>query len=95
MVLCHPFVIGELACGHLKNRKEIISLLQTLPLAQIAEEDEILHFIETKRIFGSGIGLIDAHLLASTLLSRASLWTADANLCKSAVKLDILHKEMT
>lgn len=93
MVLCHPFVIGELACGHLKNRKEIISLLQTLPPAQIADEDEILKFIESKRLYGSGIGLIDAHLLASALLSRASLWTTDANLRKSAAKLDVLHKE--
>ena len=90
-VLCHPFVIGELALGHLKNRKEIISLIQTLPLAQIAQEDEILQFIESRKLYGSGIGWVDVHLLASALISKAALWTVDANLSKSAAKLDILY----
>ena len=91
-VLCHPFIIGELACGHIKNRKEFISLLQTLPLAETAEEDEVLHFIESKGLFGAGIGYIDAHLLTSALLSRASLWTTDRKLHGIAAKLGVLYR---
>lgn len=93
MVLCHPFIIGELACGHLKNRDEIISLLQTLPMAQTADDDEVLQFIESNQLFGTGLGLIDIHLLASSLLSRAVLWTADTKLHGAAVKLNILYRQ--
>ena len=92
MVISHPFIIGELACGHLKNRKEIISLLQTLPMAQIAETNEILQFIEQNQLFGTGIGLIDVHLLASALLTGAPLWTSDNKLNRAAAKLDILYR---
>ena len=91
--MCHPFIIGELACGNLKNRKEIISLLQTLPTAQTAEDYEILQFIESKKLFGTGIGLIDVHLLVSALLSRAFLWTADIKLHKAAGRLNILYRQ--
>ena len=91
MVLCHPLIIGELACGRLKNRKEIIPLLQTLPTAQTAQDDEVLQFIESKKLFGTGIGFIDAHLLVSALLTRAFLWTADAKLHQAAAKMDILY----
>ena len=91
-VACHPFIIGELACGGLKNRNEIISLLKALPQVQTAESDEILQFIENKRLFGTGLGFVDVHLLASALLTRALLWTADKPLQRAAAKLDILQK---
>ena len=91
-VVCHPFIIGELACGCIKNRKEIISLLKTLPQAQTAENDEILRFIEDKRLTGLGIGIIDVHLLASALLTKVSLWTFDKKLQVAAHKLNILYK---
>ncbi len=91
-VVCHPFIIGELACGHIKNRKEIISLLQALPQAQTAENDEILQFIEHKRLIGLGIGLIDVHLLASSLLSNVLFWTADSQLRTTASRLNVLYK---
>ncbi len=90
-VVCHPFIIGELACGGLKNRNEILSLLKALPQAQTAESDEILLFIESKRLFGTGLGFVDVHLLASALLTKMLLWTADKPLQTAADKLNILH----
>ncbi|MGR3301890.1 MAG: PIN domain-containing protein [Candidatus Scalindua sp.] len=90
-VACHPFIIGELACGGLKNRKEILSLLKALPQVQTAESDEILQFIDSKRLFGTGLGLVDVHLLASALLTKMLLWTADKSLQTAADKLNILH----
>ncbi len=91
-VACHPFIIGELSCGNIKNRKEIISLLQALPQTLVAEHDEILAFIENKKLMGIGIGLIDVHLLAAALLSNLPLWTADKRLRTTASKFSILYK---
>jgi predicted nucleic acid-binding protein len=92
LVTCHPFIIGELACGNIKSRKEIISLLKALPQAQIAHDDEILQFIEQKKLMGIGIGLIDIHLLASSLLTNLDLWTADKRLRTTALRFNILYK---
>ena len=91
-VACHTFIIGELACGNINNRKEIISLLQALPQALVAESDEILAFIEHKKLMGVGIGLIDVHLLASALLTNLPIWTADKKLRMIASKFNILYK---
>ena len=91
-VACHPFIIDELACGNIKNRKEIIPLLQALPQALIAENDEVLQFIEQKKIMGMGIGLIDVHLLASSLLTGIPLWTTDKRLSTTASKFNIIYK---
>ncbi len=79
-VLAHPFVIGELACGSMKNRHEVLALLTALPQASVAEHDEVLALLQRKQLFGQGLGWIDAHLLASALLSRAELWTLDRRL---------------
>jgi len=80
-VLTHPFVIGELACGNLRNREEILELLSRLPAAPEAEHAEVLRFIHTHALAGKGLGLIDAHLLASTALSGTGLlWTRDKKL---------------
>jgi hypothetical protein len=86
-VLCHPFIIGEIACGNLKNRSEIIRLLHALPIAIVAETEEILQFIENKELMGKGIGYIDIHLLASALLTDAQLWTIDKKLDNIARKV--------
>jgi len=91
-VLCHPFVIGELACGNIRNREEILSLLEVLPMARTAANEEILYFIESNQLMGAGLGLIDVHLLAGALLSRTPLWTSDRNLKKAATKLNIHHR---
>jgi len=88
-VVCHPFIIGEIACGNLKNRNEILSLLHALPAAPILEHDEILHFIESKKLMGTGIGLIDVHLLASAHLAHALFWTIDKKLLSASDALGI------
>ena len=75
---------------NMKNRKEILSLLGALPQVEELNHDEVLGFIESRRLYGKGIGWIDAHLLASTLVSQASLWTKDKRLAKVAESMDIL-----
>ncbi|MDI6632244.1 MAG: PIN domain-containing protein, partial [Thermoanaerobacteraceae bacterium] len=72
-VVCHPFIIGELACGNLKNRSEILSLLQALPMATQAEHEEVMQFIDKYRLMGKGLGYIDMHLLASALLTEVPI----------------------
>ena len=88
-VLAHPFVVGELACGTLRNRKEILTLLQALPEAQVAEHEEVMRVVEREQLYSQGIGWIDAHLLASARLSRAALWTLDRHLSKIASQLKL------
>jgi predicted nucleic acid-binding protein len=91
-VICHPFIIGELACGNLNNRKEIISLLQALPMAPTIEFDEFLFFVDRKHLMGKGVGFVDIHLLASAQLAGAPLWTADRKLKSSADRLELSFK---
>lgn len=80
-VLMHPFVIGELACGNLANRTELLRLLGELPRAEVAALEEVLGFIEAHALMGRGIGYVDAHLLAATALEGdARLWTRDRRL---------------
>lgn len=79
-VVCHPFIVGELACGNLSNRSEILSLLQALPLATHAEHEEVMRFIENYSLMGKGLGYIDMHLIASALLTKSPLWTLDRQL---------------
>lgn len=88
-VLCHPFIIGELACGNLANRVQLLSLLAALPASPVVEHGEALHFIESHELHGQGLGWIDIHLLASALLGRCQLWTHDAPLRKAASRLGI------
>lgn len=86
-VVCHPYVIGELACGNLKNRTEILALLQALPaVAQVADV-EVLRFIERQRLMGKGLGYIDMHLLAAAQASEVRLWTLDRRLADAAKEL--------
>lgn len=80
-VLCHPFVIAELALGNLRQRAVVIAALRDLPAALVATDDEVLDFIETHALYGRGIGHTDVHLLASTRLSPGTrLWTKDKRL---------------
>ncbi|HHQ14133.1 MAG TPA: type II toxin-antitoxin system VapC family toxin [Chromatiales bacterium] len=84
-VVTHPFVIGELACGNLRQRDEVLRLLGDLPQAVIASQQEVLHLIERNELMGLGIGFIDAHLLASVALTdTAVIWTRDRRLQKVA-----------
>lgn len=89
-VLCHPFVVGELACGTLQKRSEILSMLKALPAAHLLEHAEVLSFLEPRRLNGHGIGWVDAHLLASTLLTGCGLWTLDKPLRRAAADLNVL-----
>ena len=83
-VVCHPYVIGELACGNLRNRSEILSLLTTLPTTILADHAEALQLVSDRRLHGRGLGWIDVHLLASSLLTRCTLWTKDRALANAA-----------
>lgn len=93
-VVMHPFIVGEIACGSLANRSTVLDLLQDLPMATVAESDEVLGFIERHRLHGKGIGYVDAHLLASTALTRgATLWTRDLRLRAAAETLGRAHQD--
>jgi len=88
-VAIHPFVLGELACGNLTNRKEIVALLHALPYATKVEDDELLLFLERHALMGRGVGLIDVHLLASCHLDGCHLWTRDKRLGTIASEMAI------
>jgi predicted nucleic acid-binding protein len=93
-VLMHPFVRGELACGNLKNRREVLRLLSELPGAPVATDAEALDFIERRAVMGRGIGYIDVHLLASVALAgSARLWTRDRRLAAVAEDLKLAYAE--
>jgi predicted nucleic acid-binding protein len=86
-VLIHPFIIGEVSLGIIKNREEILGLLNELPLATVANHEEVLTFIEINELIGSGIGWIDAHLLASMRISNAYMLTTDKAMLNAMKKL--------
>ncbi len=89
-VFSHPFVMGALACGTMRNRQEVLDLLKALPQARVVEHEEILQFLEGHHLYGSGLGWVDAHLLASTVLTGCALWTLDRPLRRAAFALNIL-----
>ena len=88
-VLCHPLVIEELACGSLADRASLLRLLSALPPAPLAEHAEVLGLIERESLHGTGLGAIDAHLLASARLGRMRLWSKDAALVRAAKRLGL------
>ena len=89
-VVCHPFVIGELACGNLRRRAEVLRLLSALPSLPQVGDDEALDFIDRHRLAGKGLGLVDIHLLASSALTGTGLWTRDKKLDREARRLGLL-----
>jgi len=89
-VFMHPFVLGEIACGTLRNRRETLHLLARLPAAPVATDAEILEFVEHRSLMGRGIGYVDVHLLAAVCLHPTSrLWTRDQRLATVAKELGI------
>ncbi len=87
-VVMHPFVVGEVACGSLRDRASVLELLQDLPAASVAESEELLGFIDRHGLHGKGIGYVDVHLLASVALTEgAKLWTRDKRLRVAAQAL--------
>jgi predicted nucleic acid-binding protein len=91
-ILVHPIVIGELAMGNLHPRHPTLQALHQLPTAAVATFDEVLQFVEEHRLFGIGIGYMDAHLLAAARLSGALLWTLDARFAAAAARLKIAYE---
>jgi predicted nucleic acid-binding protein len=93
-VLMHPFVLGELACGNVRNRESLLTLFALLPKITVATDVEVLFFIKRQNLMGKGIGYIDMHLLAATALSNASgIWTRDKRLLDVASQLG-LHADI-
>ncbi|WP_411873585.1 type II toxin-antitoxin system VapC family toxin [Vulcanococcus limneticus] len=92
-VMIHPWVIGELACGNLRNRQQVLELLLGLPMATVASDTEVLLLIERELLMGRGIGYIDAHLLASARLSHCRLWTQDRRLAAVALEQGLTMQE--
>jgi len=91
-VVCHPLVVGELACGNIRNRTEILSLIQLLPLVTGAKHEEVLQFIEHNHLMGKGLGYIDVHLCASAVLTGVPMWTYDKKLNEANEGLGIRYK---
>lgn len=92
-VLCHPFVIGEVACGQLRQRATVLAQLGDLPAATVSTHDEALALIDRHALAGRGIGWVDVHLLAAVLLTLpAALWTRDRRLAAAAADLGCLHQ---
>jgi predicted nucleic acid-binding protein len=91
-VATHPAVIGELACGSLRQRATTLELLQRLPRALVASDDEALHFVDHHGLFGRGLGWIDVHLLAASALSHFQLWTADRRLHDAGRRLRLVFR---
>lgn len=89
VVLMHPFVTGELACGNLKKRADILWYLHVLPSAKVALDTEVLRLIDDRRLWGRGLGWVDTHLLGSALLSNCLLWTLDRQLGEAARELGV------
>lgn len=89
-VLMHPFIVGELLMGSVRDRETIISDLLDLPPAAMATDEEVRQMVNSKRLYARGIGYIDAHLLASARITpEAALWTRDRRLLQAAVELGV------
>jgi predicted nucleic acid-binding protein len=89
-VVTHPFVIGELACGNIRNRTDVLRLLEDLPRARSATHDEVMAMVDRRQVMGIGIGYVDAHLLASAALTPSTiLWTRDRKLLGAAQRLGL------
>lgn len=88
-VVCHPFVAGEVALGHLQRRAAILTLLSNLPQMVPATHEEVLGFVESHTLQGTGLGWVDAHLLCSVDRDRSQLWTFDRRLATIAARLGL------
>ena len=88
-VCIHPYIFGELSCGNISNRKEVLSLLTTLRSIDLVLDEEVFILIEERKLFGKGLGFIDIHLLASALINRVLIWTRDKSLMQVARELGV------
>src|SRR5664279_5147022 len=92
LVLTHPWVVGEVALGSIKNRQRVLQAMNDLPAAIVAETTELHALLDAHRLWSRGIGWVDLGLLASALLSHATLWTPDKGMatCGAEIGLDVL-----
>jgi predicted nucleic acid-binding protein len=88
-VMGHAFVAGELACGNLRRRSEVLTLLTALPQLSTVAGDEVVQFLDLHRLTGNGLGWVDVQLLASVFASREQLWTKDRRLAEAARRLGV------
>jgi predicted nucleic acid-binding protein len=88
-VCIHPYVLGELSCGNISNRKEVLSLLKALPGIDFVLDEEVFMFIEERKLYGKGLGFVDIHLLASAIIFQVPVWTRDKILKRIAGELGI------
>ena len=88
-VCIHPFILGELSCGNITNREEVLSLLRTLRSIDLVMDEEVFLLIEERKLFGKGLGFIDIHLLASAIIYHVPIWTRDKSLMRVAAELGI------
>lgn len=88
-ICIHPFILGELSCGNISNRKEILSLLRTLRSIDLVLDEEVFTLLEDRKLFGKGLGFIDIHLLAASLIHHVPLWTRDKSLKLTAIELGV------
>jgi predicted nucleic acid-binding protein len=89
VIAVHECVIGELTCGRLQQRMQVLQLMRAMPAVPTASFEEVLHLVERRKLMGRGIGWTDAHLLAGCMLGRARLWSLDARLMRVAAELEI------
>jgi predicted nucleic acid-binding protein len=92
-VICHPFIIGEIACGNIKNRTEILSLLKNLPQTAQMNHEEVLYFIDKYQLMGKGLGYMDIHLCASAKITGIPIWTLDKRLDEINKKLHLRYAD--
>lgn len=90
-VVIHPWIIGELACGNLTNRRELLLLFRSLPSVRVATDEEVFQLMEGRKLFGKGIGWVDIHILAASLIEDIRFWTGDKRLKKIANSLKIAY----
>lgn len=88
-VICHAFIVGELACGNLRRRAEVLTLLRSLPQLPGLTNDDALEFLDAHRLAGKGLGWVDIHLLAAAYAFREGLWTKDRRLREAARRLGV------
>lgn len=88
-MLCHPIVLGELACGNLRRRADVLSLLADLPRLPALATEDVITFIDGHRLMAKGLGWVDVHVLAAAVASRETLWTKDRRLAEAANRLGV------
>lgn len=90
-VCIHPFILGELSCGNISNRKVVLSLLRDLRSIDVVLEEEVFILIEERKLYGKGLGFIDIHLLASAIINQVLIWTRNRSLKQVADNLGISY----